>query len=417
MTLLGVIADDFTGASDIASMLVESGMNTVLISGVPPRQPAPSDAAVIALKSRSIAAADAVAQSLAALSWLKGRGCRQIVFKYCSTFDSTPKGNIGPVASALADALGASKVICCPAFPANGRTVYQGHLFVGDTLLSQSGMERHPLNPMREPNIRRWMQLQCEEPVGLIPHAVVRQGAMAIVTALAAAPERLLIADATSDADLMALGAAAADAALVTGGSGIAKGLPENFRKQGLLEANTARFQPRSGPAIVLAGSCSPATLRQVAAYRTIAPAITIDIAALMAKHSIMPNLLDFALEHRGQAPMLYSSAPPDILAETQSRFGAEAVSAALDRLSGELAKSLAAAGFARLVIAGGETSGAAVTALGAGSFIVGPEIAPGVPCLLADTRPPIVMALKSGNFGADDFFARAVSMLGGGTS
>src|SRR3954469_10943097 len=227
--LLGVIADDFTGASDIANTLAKGGLATVQFLGLPTK-PAPEtcEAGVVALKSRSIAAADAVALSIEAFEWLRAQGCRQFVFKYCSTFDSTPEGNIGPVGEALAQALGARGVPACPAFPTAGRTVYQGHLFVGDRLLSESGMENHPLNPMTDPDLRRWLSRQCREPVGLVAWGSVRQGGAAVRKALDAAAgrgERLAIVDAVSDEDLIAIGEACAEAPLVTGGSRLPPGL------------------------------------------------------------------------------------------------------------------------------------------------------------------------------------------------
>src|SRR5688572_13154830 len=236
--LLGVIADDFTGASDIANTLAKGGLSTVQFLGLPTK-PAPEacEAGVVALKSRSIAAADAVTLSLEAFEWLRAQGCRQYAFKYCSTFDSTPEGNIGPVGEALAKALDGKGVAACPAFPTTGRTVYQGHLFVGDRLLDESGLENHPLNPMTDADIRRWLARQSREPVGLVPWTTVRQGAAAIRAALdfaAGRGERLVIVDAVSDEDLLAIGEACAEAKLLTGGSGIALGLPRNFVREGL---------------------------------------------------------------------------------------------------------------------------------------------------------------------------------------
>ncbi|WP_323054654.1 3-oxo-tetronate kinase [Roseibium salinum] len=252
MMLLGCIGDDFTGSSDLANTLAKANMSTVQYVGVPNRSAAPHvEAGVVALKSRSIPPAEAVAQSLAALDWLRAQGCRQFLFKYCSTFDSTPEGNIGPVAEALAEALGAREVLVCPAFPTAGRTIYQGHLFVHDKLLNESGMEHHPLTPMTDPDLRRWLGLQTTGPVGHVPARVVRAGPDAIRARMRsedAAGRRLLVADAVDDADLVALGRAADGLALVTGGSGIAMGLPENFRLQGLLSAASRDWAGQGEP-------------------------------------------------------------------------------------------------------------------------------------------------------------------------
>src|SRR6478735_11606202 len=246
--LLGCIADDSTGASDLANTLVKAGMRTVQFIDVPSGQVQDCDAGVVALKSRSIAAKDAVEQSLAALKWLRAQGCKQFVFKYCSTFDSTPEGNIGPVAQALAKELGAKRVVVCPVFPEAGRTVYQGHLFVHDKLLSESGMEKHPLNPMTDPDIRRWLRLQTSLKVGHVGYGAVRRGAKAIADAVTAQDEGLIVVDALTDDDLVAIGTACDGAPLVSGGSGIAMGLPDNFRRQGVLRQASQGFSGVAGP-------------------------------------------------------------------------------------------------------------------------------------------------------------------------
>ena len=412
--LLGVIADDFTGASDIANTLKKAGMKTALVSGVPNDLSLDADAVVIALKSRSIPADDAVTVSLSALNWLKSQNCRQFVFKYCSTFDSTPLGNIGPVTAALADALQAKKVICCPALPANGRTVYQGHLFVNDVLLSESGMEHHPLNPMTDSNIRRWMKMQCKEPIGLIDLATVRKGAPAIETALNSTNERLFIADATNVEDLIALGFAMKDQILITGGSGIAQGLPENFRRSGLLVDDDSVFNGTQGPCVILAGSCSKATLAQIAVHRRQAPSLKLSASSLLSDDNVLLKCLKFAEQNRHLTPLIYSSEQPAEIMQAQANHGVENLAKRIEDFFGQLAGSLVANGFSRIIVAGGETSGAVVTALEIKSFAVGPEIVAGVPCLAAAGDTPLAMALKSGNFGGPDFFARAARMLAG---
>ena len=285
--LLGCIGDDFTGSSDLGNTLTRAGMRTVQYVGVP-GAPAAADveAGIVALKSRSVPVDEAVRLSLEALDWLRAQGCRQFLFKYCSTFDSTPQGNIGPVAEALADALGARKVLVCPAFPGAGRTIYQGHLFVGDRLLNESGMENHPLTPMRDADIRRWLALQTKGSVGHVPAADVFAGAQAVsdrLTAEDAAGHGLVVADAIRDEDLMTLGRAAAGLPLLTGGSGIAMGLPNNFRAQGLLAGGASAWRGQDGRAAALSGSCSNATRAQVARHRQDNPALEITAEAVMA--------------------------------------------------------------------------------------------------------------------------------------
>ncbi len=408
--LLGCIGDDFTGSSDLALTLSDAGMRTVQYVGRPDGPAEPGvEAGVVALKSRSISAAEAVRLSLDALGWLREQGCEQVVFKYCSTFDSTPRGNIGPVAEALAEALGARRVIVCPAFPATGRSVYQGHLFVGDRLLSESGMERHPLTPMTDPDLRRWLALQCEGTVGHVPAADVLAGSRAIrarMEAEDAAGHRLIVADAIADADLVALGAAAAGLALVTGGSGIAMGLPANFA--GRLSGEAGAWEGQDGRAAVLSGSCSGVTRAQVAAHS--GPSREIAADALMAGDTTPQGVAEWMLAQEG-VPLAYSSADPEIVRAAQERHGREATAAAFEGLFAETARALVEGGVTRLVVAGGETSGAVVEALGSRELTIGPGIAPGVPAMRAGER--LVLALKSGNFGGPDFFADAVRVLG----
>ncbi|MFC3166762.1 3-oxo-tetronate kinase [Paracoccus fontiphilus] len=411
--LLGCIGDDFTGSSDLGNTLVKAGMRVVQYSGTPIMPAAPDvEAGIVALKSRTMPVADAVRLSLEALDWLRAQGCRQFLFKYCSTFDSTPQGNIGPVAEALADALNADRVIFCPAFPATGRTIYQGHLFVGDRLLSESGMENHPLTPMTDPDLRRWLSRQTREGVGHIPAATVWQGPDAVRAALSAQPHRFVVTDAIRDEDLVVLGQAVADQALLTGGSGIALGLPANFRARGLLSAEGPHWHGQPGPVAALSGSCSRATRGQVA--RHIAdgnPAMEIDPEAVMAGTMTARHATDWALSQDG-LPLVYSSADPDDVRAVQQRHGTEAVAARLDSFFAETARLLVAGGVTRLITAGGETSGAVVEGLSVASLEIGPEIDPGVPAIRAGDA--LVLALKSGNFGAENFFAKAAERLAG---
>ena len=419
--LLGVIADDFTGASDIANTLANGGtggLRTTQFLGVP-RKPAPDtcDAGVVALKTRSIPASDAVAQSLAAFAWLKEQDCRQFVFKYCSTFDSTPTGNIGPVGEALAGALGVRGVPACPAFPAAGRTVYQGHLFVADRLLNETSLRTHPLNPMTDPDIRRWLAMQSKQPVGLVSHATVVKGAAAIRPALDEAGSRgecLVIVDAIDDDDLLSIGRACADLPLLTGGSGIALGLPGNFIERGIAEPTQKAFAGVRGPEAILAGSCSAATLGQIALHQKEHPSFNAAVDDVVSGTLRPEHLVRFVEENRGREPLVYSSESPDQVAAGQKKHGVASVAHAIESLFAETARKLVDAGVRRLVVAGGETSGAVLSALDLGALEIGPEIDPGVPAVIARGERTLALALKSGNFGAPDFFSKALRILGG---
>jgi 3-dehydrotetronate 4-kinase len=421
--LIGVIADDFTGASDIANTLAkglpgQGGLVTAQYMGVPGGAAAPEvEAGVVSLKSRSVPVADAVAASLEALHWLQAQGCRQFVFKYCSTFDSTPEGNIGPVAEALADALDVKGVVACPAFPAMGRTVYQGHLFVGDVLLSESGMQNHPLTPMTDADIRRWLRLQTASDVGHVPAPIVGESTEAVDAALRACAERgetLAIVDAVTDDDLVRIGRACADAPLVTGGSGIALGLPANFIAAGLAEGGRHRFDGVAGPEAILAGSCSGRTRSQVDAHTRRHPALAVAVEDVMDGRTSADDLVAFIEANHGDAPLVYSSAAPEDVAAAQARYGREAVSGRLEGLFAETVERLVDGGVSRVVVAGGETSGAVAQALDLGGLTIGPEISPGVPVLVSDTRG-VALALKSGNFGGEDFFEEALAAMAGG--
>jgi len=413
--LLGVIADDFTGASDIGNTLAKGGLRTAQFHGIPEGDaPEGIAAGVIALKSRSIPAADAVAQSLAALDWLRAQGCTQIVFKYCSTFDSTPEGNIGPVAEALAKALDVTGVVVCPAFPTVGRTVYRGHLFVGDTPLDESGLENHPLNPMTDANIRRWLARQTSGPVGLVTADVVRTGANAVLAALVDSPETLVVVDAVTDDDLRVIGQAVSGLPLLTGGSGIALGLAQNFFGPGLARPSKVSAPPIDGPEAILAGSCSGATRGQIDTHAAAHPTMAIDVDGVMDGTVTAETVAGFLLENTGKAPLAYSSGTPEQVRGLQEKHGRETVSDTLDTLFGETAQRLVVGGVRRLVVAGGETSGAVVSALDLGALTLGREIDPGVPALVSGGADPVALALKSGNFGAPDFFAKALDVLGG---
>ncbi len=420
--LLGVIADDLTGATDVSLMLAREGMRVVQTVGVPASAAAlpEADAVVVSMKSRTNPAAEAIAWSLQACDALIGAGARQILFKYCSTFDSTDEGNIGPVAQALMERLGVAFTVACPAFPANGRSVYQGHLFVGQMLLSDSPMKDHPLTPMRDSNLVRVLQRQTKTPVGLVPFQTVEKGAAAVRAAFAALAKdgpAIGVADAITDDHLRVLGEAFAEEKLLTGGSGIALGLPANFRKAGLLAQVSAgaAFAAPAGHAAILAGSCSAATRGQVKeAIASGVEAFIVDPVALAEGRLSAGQVLDWALPRLGGKPILISSTadPADVKA-VQDRFGRDEAGLMVERLMGEVAQGLAKAGVTRFVVAGGETSGAVVTALGVSMLEIGPEIDPGVPWTLAADGQPYALALKSGNFGTADFFTKALGMLG----
>jgi len=420
--LLGCIADDFTGATDLANMLVREGMRTIQTIGVPAAPLQDVDAIVVALKSRTIAPKDAVEQSLAALKWLQQQGCTQFFFKYCSTFDSTDEGNIGPVADALLQALGTDFTIACPAFPENGRTVYHGHLFVNDTLLNESGMQNHPLTPMRDANLVRVLQRQTPSKVGLIDANTVKKGADAIKAKIAALRDsgvRMAIADAISNDDLYTLGAGCGDLALITGGSGVALGLPGNFVRTGALTATgSAADLPRiDGRSVVLAGSASTATNGQVAHWKTSHPAFRIDPLALAKGEDIVEQALAFAQQHAPQTVLVYATATPDEVRAVQAELGTQQAGELVEQALAAIARGLRDQGVTHFVVAGGETSGAVVQALDVRALRIGPQIDPGVPATVAidaDGDAQLALALKSGNFGTVDFFEKALNALGG---
>ncbi len=419
--VLGAIADDFTGAADLCNTLVRRGMKTVQLIDVPgDNTPAPdAEAVVIALKSRTIPVSDAVRMSLTALTWLKDAGAKQILFKYCSTFDSTDEGNIGPVAEALLDALGSDFTLYCPAFPTLGRTIFKGYLFVGGVLLSESGMKDHPLTPMRDPSLVRVLQRQSRGKVGLVQHATVSRGPVAIATAFAGLKQegcRHAIIDAIVDHDLEAIGEAATDFALITGGSGIALGLPENYRRAGLIgDGGGADILPKiAGHAAVLSGSCSDATRGQVAhMIGAGGSAFIIDPLAAAAGQNVAEQGLSWAADKLGNRPILFAAtAPPESVAEVQQKLGRERAGLLIESIMAEIARGLVERGVRRLVVAGGETAGAVVQALGVTGLRIGRQIDPGVPWTVSLGDPPLALALKSGNFGAPDFFLRAFTAL-----
>lgn len=392
--LLGCIADDLTGATDLAVTLAREDLSVMQVNGLPGALDLPAhDAIVVALKSRTAAPADAVAWSLEALRWLQSRGAERVYFKYCSTFDSTPRGNIGPVADALLDALGERGTVATPAYPRNGRTVYKGNLFVGDVPLAESGMKDHPLTPMRDSNLVRVLAAQTRRKVGLIDCNVVEAGPDAIRARLETL-DGYAILDAVRDEHLVAAGEACRDLKLTTGGAGLAMGIARALGSKG---SSLKTFARPAGPAVILAGSCSPATLAQIEAYR--AASYHLD-----PKQIDVPRALEFAMQNLEKSPLVYASAPPQAIVT--------GMGPAIEQAFREIARELARRGVRKFVIAGGETSGAVVEALGVRALAIGPEIDPGVPWTTAVGGEPYLLALKSGNFGSREFFAKALGML-----
>jgi len=417
--LLGCIADDFTGATDLANNLVRAGMRVVQTIGTPDAAlDTDADAVVVALKSRTVPAAEAIEQSLAALRWLQVQGAQQIYFKYCSTFDSTAQGNIGPVTEALMKALGTGFTIATPAFPDNKRTVFKGYLFAGDVLLNESGMQNHPLTPMTDANLVRVLQAQTKQKVGLIDHVVVTQGADAVrarMTELQAQGVGMAIVDAVSNADLLRMGPAFKDMPLLTAGSGVAIALPANF---GIAPSVLAAELPAaSGLQAIVSGSCSVATNQQVMDFiKTGRPALAIDPLRISAGVDVAAEALAWADQHIASGPVLvYSTAEPSAVRAIQGKLGVEQAGAMVEHTIAAIARGLVQRGARQLIVAGGETSGACVQALGIAQMRIGGQIDPGVPWCFAvsDVAPQgLHLTLKSGNFGTADFFSKAFAQL-----
>ena len=414
--LLGCIADDFTGATDLANNLVRSGMRVVQTIGVPDAMLDDEvDAVVVALKSRTIAPEAAIAQSLAALRWLQAAGVQQFYFKICSTFDSTDRGNIGPVAEALMRALDCGFAIACPAFPQNQRTVFNGYLFVGDVLLSESSMRDHPLTPMTDANLVRVLQRQSTSKVGLIDHRVVRGGEGRIrerIAELRAQGVALAVVDATSDDDLMVMGRAFAALPLLVAGSGVAIGLAQNH---GIApDDRAAELPPPRGAAAVISGSCSSASNAQVRHFLAQGGAgYSIDPLKVASGDDVVGSAMAWARTRLGREPILiHATAEPAAVRAVQARLGVAESGDLVERTLAAIARGLVEHGVRRLVVAGGETSGACVQSLGIDRLRIGAQIDPGVPwCHAASPAAPgegLHIALKSGNFGTVDFFTKA---------
>ncbi|WP_102223046.1 3-oxo-tetronate kinase [Acidimangrovimonas sediminis] len=413
--LLGAIADDFTGATDLAGLLARSGARVSLRIGVPEGPSA--DAApfeVIALKIRTAPVDKAVAEARAALGWLQAAGARQAFWKYCSTFDSTPRGNIGPVAEALMQMLGTGQTIYCPAFPENGRSVYMGNLFVGQQPLAESPMKDHPLTPMRDSNLMRLLAPQVAGRVGLADRPTVARGSAALAGALAKMADEgvaHVIADAVEDADLEVIAEACRNFALLTGGSALALPLA---RQLGAARAADRPAPPRlSNAAVVLSGSCSAMTRAQVAAYRKLGrPALSLDPVTL-DREGPESAAKWLAGQDLAAAPLIYATAEPEAVAAAQKALGRDRAGAVVEAALASLAQTARDLGARRFVVAGGETSGAVTGALGVARLDIGAEIAPGVPwCFGTSAGETVALALKSGNFGGEAFFSEALAAL-----
>ncbi|MFV0282074.1 MAG: 3-oxo-tetronate kinase [Rhodoblastus sp.] len=421
--VLGAVADDYTGASDLANTLATNGLRTVQTIGAPPQTLAfpDVDAIVIALKIRSVVAADAIAAARKARNWLTARGARHVMYKICSTFDSTDLGNIGPVTDAFRQDAGAGAAIVTPAFPETGRTVYLGHLFVNGQLLSESPLRDHPLNPMRDPNLVRVLARQSVAPVGLLDLSTVARGSDSVTKALAEANSKgmgALIADAVAESDLETLGRAALLAPVSTGASGLGLGIaralaPGSAAPGGA--AHAGKLEPVGGRAAILAGSCSKATLEQLAIAEQTMPVLRLHIDALMKDSDEIARALAWADERLDKGPFaIAASAAPEAVARVQAKYGRAAAGHAIEQAISAIAAELFSRGVRRLAVAGGETSGAIVDRLNIPAFLIGPQIAPGVPLLRTIGGPggAMQLALKSGNFGGPDFFVRALSMM-----
>ncbi|CCE06588.1 conserved hypothetical protein [Bradyrhizobium sp. STM 3843] len=419
---LGCIADDYTGASDLANTLTRAGLRTVQTIGVPADNLAlpEVDAVVVSLKSRSIEAQLAVARSREAERWLRGRGADHVLFKICSTFDSTDAGNIGPVMDALRADCGETIVLVTPAFPETGRTVYQGHLFVGHVPLNESPLKDHPLNPMHDANLVRVLSRQSRTKIGLVDLPTVVRGPEAVrdrLNELAGQGVGAAIIDAVFDADLTTVGTVALTHRASVGASGIGLGLARALVESGGAKTGTADAAagaPVGGPAACLAGSCSQATLGQIAHAEKIMPVLRLDPEQLVAGKDEVHRALAWAGECLGDGPVLIaSSAAPDQVTAVQARHGRDAAGHAIEQAMADIAEGLVQTGVRRLVVAGGETSGAVVDRLKIPAFLVGPEIAPGVPVLrTVGTTSDMLLALKSGNFGGPHFFLDALGLM-----
>jgi len=417
---LGVIADDFTGAVDIAGFLVQGGMRTVMCSKpIEAGLPGEFDAVVMSLKIRSIPPEEAVEQALTALAFLKASGCDRFYYKYCSTFDSTEKGNIAPVTDALCKALGQQSTLICPALPVNGRTVFHGYLFVQDLLLSDSPMRHHPINPMLDSKLERLLAQQSPSTCGHVFYSVVAKGTKAVketIANLQADGVQNIIVDVINDEDLTTIAEATKEFSLVTGGSGLAQGMAKvRARELGVESKPLPAFVPTWGKGVVIAGSCSAMMQKQVDFYQNVAPCHSIDEALCLDDPTYAQKLAKWVMEHQTPkyAPLVYATRSPEQLEENKKRFAGRDVSTAIEAVFGRMSALLAKEGVTNFVVGGGETSGVVATTLALDAYMVGPQIDPGVSWVRSlDGRYQLV--LKSGNFGSVEFLQKAQEMYDG---
>ena len=417
---LGCIADDFTGATDLANMLVKGGLKTIQLLGNPSKEDVvPSvDAVIIALKTRTIPVEEAIEQSLQALNWLKNAGAKQFFFKYCSTFDSTDEGNIGPVIDALMEALETQFTIACPAFPETERTIFKGHLFVGDKLLSDSPMKDHPLTPMTDSNLVSTLSRQTSQKVGLVEYKDILAGPSAIGKAFDQLQKQdvaIAVTDVLNDEHLYFLGEAVKDFKLITGGSGIALGLPSQFKSRNNHQEETrAHSLPKVlGKELVLSGSCSEMTLAQVDEFSKRYSTLKLNPIELAENNSALANAVNWVIQAKVEEPILvYASAPPDAVKQAQKKLGRDLASSTVENALAKIALAAVQNGFRRIVVAGGETAGAVVSNLGIKGIMIGEQIDPGVPTTVSIGDPSIGLVLKSGNFGSADFFEKAFKVM-----
>lgn len=421
---LGIIGDDFTGSSDIANNLKKSGMQVSMYAGIPTLLPSEikkelTDAAVIALKTRTIPIEEAISESLKALSWLKDCGCEQFIFKYCSTFDSTKKGNIGPVADAIMKELNTDFTIACPSFPDAGRTVYFGHMFVNGKPLNESGMENHPLTPMTDHNLVRWLNYQTKDNVGLIDFQTISKGANSIkerIQTLKTDGYKYAIVDTIKNDDFDIICNGVKDLPFLTGGSGIALGLPKIYKDRGLLSASNFEIPKNNSNAIILSGSCSVATINQINIYKENNPSLYVSPDEVINNEDLVEKVFSWIKDNETLSPLVYSSSDTKTVTEKQKQYGQEILANKIENFFELLSKKLVKDNFGTFISAGGETSGAVIKGLGVQELKIGEEISHGVPALWSphsDGNKPISVTLKSGNFGQTDFFERALKVFG----
>ncbi|MDC3140921.1 four-carbon acid sugar kinase family protein [Alphaproteobacteria bacterium] len=420
---LGIIGDDFTGSSDIANNLKKSGMQVSMYAGIPTLLPSEikkelTDAAVIALKTRTIPIEEAISESLKALSWLKDCGCEQFIFKYCSTFDSTKKGNIGPVADAIMKELNTDFTIACPSFPDAGRTVYFGHMFVNGKPLNESGMENHPLTPMTDHNLVRWLNYQTKDNVGLIDFQTISKGANSIkerIQTLKTDGYKYAIVDTIKNDDFDIICNGVKDLPFLTGGSGIALGLPKIYKDRGLLSASNFEIPKNNSNAIILSGSCSVATINQINIYKENNPSLYVSPDEVINNEDLVEKVFLWIKDNETLSPLVYSSSDTKTVTEKQKQYGQEILANKIENFFELLSKKLVKDNFGTFISAGGETSGAVIKGLGVQELKIGEEISHGVPALWSphsDGNKPISVTLKSGNFGQTDFFERALKVF-----